>query len=155
RLLDLPPAPEKNKKDASGIVGQPIGRAALLNELAGDMIAYTPEELLTIADREFAWCEAEMKRASHDLGFGNDWLKAVEKFKTLHVEPGRQPEMIRNLAWEAIAYFQKDDLVSVPAIAQETWRMEMMTPERQLLTPFFTGGEVISVSFPTNTMPYE
>jgi uncharacterized protein (DUF885 family) len=32
--------------------------------------------------------------------------------------------------------------------------MNMMTPERQLVNPFFTGGEVISVSFPTNSMPH-
>ena len=33
--------------------------------------------------------------------------------------------------------------------------MEMMSPERQLVTPFFTGGETISVSFPTSAMPHE
>jgi uncharacterized protein (DUF885 family) len=33
--------------------------------------------------------------------------------------------------------------------------MEMMTPERQLVAPFFLGGEVIQVSFPTNTMSHE
>jgi uncharacterized protein (DUF885 family) len=33
--------------------------------------------------------------------------------------------------------------------------MEMMSPQRQLLNPFFTGGEVISVSFPTHTMSHE
>ena len=31
----------------------------------------------------------------------------------------------------------------------------MMSPEQQLVNPFFTGGEIISVSFPTNTMPHE
>jgi len=31
----------------------------------------------------------------------------------------------------------------------------MMTPERQLVNPFFTGGETISVSYPTNTMSHE
>jgi uncharacterized protein (DUF885 family) len=31
----------------------------------------------------------------------------------------------------------------------------MMSPERQLVNPFFTGGEVISVSFPTSTMAHE
>lgn len=33
--------------------------------------------------------------------------------------------------------------------------MEMMSPERQLVNPFFTGGEVISVSFPTQGMKHE
>lgn len=30
--------------------------------------------------------------------------------------------------------------------------MIMMTPDRQLVNPFFTGGEVLSISYPTNTM---
>ena len=33
--------------------------------------------------------------------------------------------------------------------------MQMMSPERQLVNPFFTGGETISVSYPTNTMSHE
>jgi uncharacterized protein (DUF885 family) len=142
-------------KDPSGIVGHPIGRAALLVELAAEMIPYTPEELLAVADKEFAWCEAEMKKAAREMGCGDDWLKAVEKVKTRHVPPGKQPELIRDLAWEANAYLLKHDLVTVPPLAQETWRMEMMSPERQLINPFFTGGEVISVSFPTSSMSYE
>jgi len=89
------------------------------------------------------------------MGYGDDWRKAVEKVKTLHVEPGRQPELIRDLAREAIDYVRRHDLVTVPPLAAETWRMEMMSPRRQLVNPFFTGGEVISVSYPTNTMTHE
>jgi hypothetical protein len=33
--------------------------------------------------------------------------------------------------------------------------MEMMSPQRQLVNPFFTGGETITVSFPTDTMSHE
>jgi hypothetical protein len=156
RRLDLQdrPRPEP-RKDDSGIAGRPIGREALLSELAGEMIPYTPEELLAVADQEFAWCEAEMKKASRAMGFGDDWPRAVEKVKTMHVEPGRQPEMIRDLAREAIDYVQKHGLVTVPPLARDTWRMEMMSPQRQLINPFFTGGEVISVSFPTNTMSHD
>ena len=33
--------------------------------------------------------------------------------------------------------------------------MEMMSVERQRVNPFFTGGDVISVSFPTDTMAHE
>jgi uncharacterized protein (DUF885 family) len=33
--------------------------------------------------------------------------------------------------------------------------MEMMPPERQKLNPFFLGGEVIQVSYPTPTMTHE
>ncbi len=137
------------------IEGRPIGRQAMLDELAFEMIPYSPEELIGIAEKEFTWCDAEMLKASHELGFGDDWKRAVEKAKTMHVEPGHQPEVIRDLAWEAIDYVRKYDLVTVPEIASETWRMQMMTPQRQLVSPFFTGGEVISVSFPTNSMAYD
>jgi uncharacterized protein (DUF885 family) len=137
------------------IVGQPAGRALLLEQLKAEMIAYTPEELIDIANKEFAWCDKEMLRASRDLGFGDDWKKALEHVKNLHVEPGKQPQMIRDLAQEAIDFVEKRDLVTVPALAKETWRMDMMTPEAQMRNPFFLGGERIQVSFPTAGMPHE
>jgi uncharacterized protein (DUF885 family) len=141
--------------DASDIIGDPIGREALLVELRSEMIPYTPEELIAIAEKEMAWCENEMRKASRDLGYGDDWHKALEHVKNLYVEPGKQPEMIRDLALEAIKFVEDNNLVTVPELAKETWRMEMMTPERQLVSPFFLGGEVIQVSFPTNTMAHE
>ena len=110
-----------------------------MDDLAFEMIPYTPEELIAIANTEFAWCEKEMKRASNEMGFGDDWHKALEKVKTMYVEPGKQPELIRKL----------------PSVAHETWRMEMMSPERQLVNPFFTGGETISVSYPVAAMTFE
>ena len=141
--------------DTTEIVGDPIGREALMSELAYEMIPYTPEELVAIANKEYAWCEAEMKRASRELGYGDDWLKAVEYVKTLYVQPGKQPDLIRELALEAIKFVDDHDLVTVPQLARDTWRMEMMSPERQLVSPFFLGGETIQVSYPTNTMGHE
>jgi hypothetical protein len=139
----------------SEIVGNPIGREALLSELQYEMIAYSPEELIELARKELAWCEDQMKRAAREMGKGDDWKAALEHVKTLHVEPGKQPQLIRDLALEAIEYMDKNNLVTIPQLARESWRMNMMTPERQLVNPFFTGGEVISVSFPTNSMPHE
>jgi uncharacterized protein (DUF885 family) len=141
--------------DTSDIVGDPIGREALMSELQSEMIPYTPEELIAIANKEMAWCETEMKKASRELGYGDDWKKALEHVKNLYVEPGKQPEMIRDLALEAIKFVDDHDLITVPQLARDTWRMEMMTPERQLVSPFFLGGEVIQVSFPTSTMSHE
>ena len=137
------------------IVGNPIGRDGLMSELAYEMIPYTPEQLISIANREFAWCEAEMKKASREMGLGDDWRAALEKVKNMYVEPGKQPQMIRDLALEAEKFLDDNDLVTVPPLARETWRMDMMTPERQLVNPFFTGGEVITVSYPVNSMTYE
>lgn len=133
----------------------PIGADGLAAELAAEMIPYTPDELVAIAEKQFAWCEAEMKKASREMGFGDEWKKALEKVKDLHVAPGEQPEMIKELALEAIDFVEKRDLVTVPELAKETWRMTMMPAERQRTSPFFLGGEVIMVSFPTNTMTHE
>jgi hypothetical protein len=141
--------------DPSDIVGNPVGREALLNDLAFEMIPYTPEELIVIANDEFARCDAEMKKASREMGFGDDWKKALEKVKNMYEEPGKQPDMIKKLALEAIDYVKGHDLITVPPIAEETWRMQMMTPQRQLVNPFFTGGDTISVSYPTDAMSYE
>jgi uncharacterized protein (DUF885 family) len=148
-------SPNARPGDTSDIVGDPIGRDALLSELRSEMIPYTPEEIIAIGEKEMAWCENEMKKASRDLGYGDDWHKALEHVKNLYVDPGKQPEMIRELALEAIKFVEDNNLVTVPELAKESWRMEMMTPERQLVSPFFLGGEVIQVSFPTNTMAHE
>jgi len=141
--------------DKTTIIGDPVGRDALLNELADDMIPYTPEELIAIAQTEYDWCMKEMLKASHAMGYGDDWRAAVEKVKQMHVPPGEQPDLIRKLVVEGSDFAKKNDLVTVPPLADETWRMIMMTPERQLVNPFFTGGDEISVSYPTDTMTYD
>jgi uncharacterized protein (DUF885 family) len=143
------------KEDRDTIVGDPIGKDALLAELAAELVPYTPEELIEIANAEFAWCDAEMLRASRELGYGDDWKRALEHVKNKYVPPGKQPDLILAQAIEAAEYVEKHDLVTVPALARDTWRMQMMTPERQRINPFFTGGEVISVSYPTGGMSHE
>ena len=143
------------KDDKDTILGDPIGRTALMAELRSEMINYNPEELIDIANKEFAWCEKEMLRASRDLGFGDDWRKALEHVKTLHVPPGQQPALIMQQATEAAEFMTSHDLLTIPPLAMDTWRVQMMTPEAQRLNPFFLGGESIIISFPTDTMSQE
>lgn len=149
------PAVAARPGDTSDIIGDPIGHDALMAELAYEMIPYTPEELIAIARKELAWCENEMKKASRELGYGDDWHKALEHVKNLHVEPGRQPDLIRDLALEATKYVEENDLLTVPPLAKEDWRIEMMSAERQLVSPFFLGGDNIIVSYPTASMSHE
>jgi hypothetical protein len=137
------------------IVGDPIGREGLLEDLRGEMIAYTPEQLIEIGNREYAWAEAEMKKASREMGFGDDWLKALEKVKSTYVPRGEQPQLVRNLALEAIAFVTSRDLVTIPPLALDQWRMNMMPVANMRVNPYFTGGESIQVSYPTNTMSDE
>jgi uncharacterized protein (DUF885 family) len=148
-------AAESPQPTSDEIVGDPIGRDGLMEDLAGEMIVYTPEQLIEIGNREYAWCENEMKKASREMGFGDDWMTALDKVKNAYVPRGGQPELIRNLALEAEAYLKKHDLVTIPPLAADSWRMQMMTPERQRVNPFFTGGETISVSYPTDSMTPE
>lgn len=140
------------KTDNSGIVGNPIGREELLRQLKFEMINYSPEELVDIANKEFAWCDAEMLKASQEMGFGSDWKAALEKVKNSYVPVGQQPEMIMDLYHQSIDFIKKNDLVTIPPIAEETWRMVMMSPKQQLVSPFFLGGEQLMISYPTNTM---
>jgi uncharacterized protein (DUF885 family) len=141
--------------DKTTIIGDPVGRDALIAELQDNMIPYTPEELIAIAQTEMDWCMKEMLKASREMGYGDDWHKAVEHVKQMHVSPGEQPELIRKLVVQGSDFVKQNDMVTVPALADETWRMIMMTPQRQLVNPFFTGGNQISVSYPTDTMTYE
>ena len=149
------PVEGDQQQDGGEIVGTPIGRDALLAELEHEMISYSPEELIDLAERELAWCEEQMRIAARDLGFEDDWRAALEHVKRLHVPPGDQPRLIRDLALEAIAYLDEHDLVTIPPLARDSWRMEMMSPERQLVNPFFLGGEAIIVSYPTDSMSHD
>jgi uncharacterized protein (DUF885 family) len=141
--------------DQETIIGLPIGSDGLQLELEHEWIAHDPAELIELADREMKWCDEQMLAASRDLGFGDDWRKAMEHVKSKHVEPGEQPEMIRNLAWEAIRFLEANDLVTVPPLAAQGWRMTMMSPERQRVNPYFLGGDTIIVSYPTDSMTHE
>lgn len=141
--------------DEETIVGDPIGRDALVLDLAKAWIPYTPEELIEIADQEFAWCRAEMLAASRAMGCGDDWKQALERVKEDHVAPGEQPALIQALAREAWTWVEEHDLVTVPPLAKEVWRMNMLSPEAQRTSPFFLGGESIRVAYPTDSMTDE
>ncbi|KAK5118451.1 hypothetical protein LTR62_002965 [Meristemomyces frigidus] len=143
------------KDELDTIVGQPCGRESMLADLKTEVIAYTPEEIIEIGEKEYAWCEREMMKASKDLGYGADWKQALEHVKNMYVDPSQQPYMIHELAEEAVEYITKRDMVTVPEICNQTWRTFMMTPEQQKINPFFLGGPYIQVSYPTSAMSHE
>lgn len=140
------------KDDGSGIIGQPIGRDALIENLKLEFIPYTPKDLIAAAEKQFEWCKAEMIKASEEMGFGTDWKKALEHVKNTYVPPGEQPEAITKLYDHSVKFIEERDLITIPEMAKENWGMIMMTPERQKVNPFFTGGRDISISYPTEGM---
>ncbi len=145
------PASDEGTSDGP-IIGDPIGADGLKADLAHEMIPYNADELIAIAEREYAFSLSEVKKAAREMGFGDDWKKAMEKVKDTYVEPGKQPELIRTLARQAEQYFAQHDWVTIPELATEDWRMEMLSPERQKTSPFFLGGDLILVSYPTIDM---
>lgn len=143
-------------RDDDPLIGDPIGREKLLADLAAEWIPYTPEELIAIADREFAWCEAEMLKASQEMGHGDDWRAALEAVKQDHVPPGEQDELVAFLAKEAIDFVTERDMVTIPPLAAELWRVEMIPPGNQRTYPFaFYGGNHVGVAYPTDEMSHE
>lgn len=136
-------------------IGDPLGREALLLDLEREMIAYTPEELLAAAEAALAWGEARLREASMALGFGEDWLAALEFVKARAPEPGQQIHRVTEMAREAEAFLEERDLITIPPLAKEIWRMEMLSPARQRIAPFFLGGEVVQVAFPTDDMSHQ
>ena len=96
------------------IVGLPIGREAILADLRLEMIAYSPEELMAIAQKELEWGESEMKKAARELGFGDDWKAAMEKVKQTAVPPGEQINLLRDLQFDGLDFLKKHDLITVP-----------------------------------------
>jgi uncharacterized protein (DUF885 family) len=137
------------------VVGDPIGESGLRAHLQREMIPYTADELIRIAEAEFRWMEEARAAAARELGFGDDWRAAMEHVKNLAVDPGLKPAVVRELERQSIDFIEARDWISIPPLAGEVWRMEMMTPERQLVAPFFLGGEVIQISYPTDAMEHD
>ena len=140
------------KDDGSGIIGKPIGKEAVVKSLAFEYIPYSPQDLIASAQSQFDWCKKEMIKASNEMGFGNDWKAALEKVKQTYVPAGEQPQAIDDLYNQSVKFIEERDLLTIPELTKETWQMIMMTPERQKINPFFTGGWEISISYPTEDM---
>ena len=143
-------APMGSNEELSGV--GPAGNDALLDALQAAMIPYTPAELIALANKEFAWCDKEMLRASGEMGFGNDWKKALDAVKNKYVEPGQMIYLVRDLAHEAVEFVEKHELVTLPPFLKEDYWAEALTPQAQLVSPFFLGGAVIQVASPASSM---
>lgn len=139
-------------QDNSGIVGKPVGKEELAKRLNYNFIPYSPEKLIEIAQKELEWSQKEILQASEEMGFGDDWKAASEKVKETYVDAGEQPQLIMRLFDESMKFIKGHDLLTIPPLAEEVWGITMMSPERQLVAPFFLGGTSILVSYPTNTM---
>ena len=55
RYLETRKTSDPSPSDASDIVGDPIGRAGIIRSLEEEFISYSPEDLMVLANKEFAW----------------------------------------------------------------------------------------------------
>ncbi|MBX3377272.1 MAG: DUF885 family protein [Phycisphaeraceae bacterium] len=142
-------------EDDDPLIGDPIGAEALAADLAYEMIPYSPQQLIAIGEREFAWCEAEMTKAAKDMGF-DDWKQALAKVKADHVPPGEQDQLVAEQARFAIQFLKDRDLITIPPLCEETWRLTMISPQRQRTLPFAAyGGQNMMVAYPTDSMKHD
>jgi hypothetical protein len=137
------------------IVGDPALAEGLRADLAVEMISYTPQELIAIGQQEFAWTEQRLREVSRRMGHGDDWKAALEYTKNLAPPPGEAPWTIFDIARYSEQFIADQHSITLAPLAREIWRLAMQTPERQLVNPFFSGGEVTHLSYPTDSMTFE
>jgi uncharacterized protein (DUF885 family) len=136
------------------ILGDPVLAAGLSADLAVEMIPYSPKELIEIGEQEFEWIEQQLRVVARRMGHGDDWKAALEQTKNLAPPPGEAPAAIYEIARYSEDFIAKQHNITLAPLAREVWRLAMQSPERQLINPFFTGGEVTRLSYPTDSMSY-
>ena len=142
-------------KDEDPLLGDPIGSEQLAEAIGAEMLPYSAEELIALGEREFAWCEARMKEAAQEMGLGEDWKAALAKVKGAFVPPGKQDELIPEMARQSIEFLQQRDLVTLPPLCLETWRLTMISPEGQKTIPYAAyGGQNMMVAYANEEMKH-
>jgi uncharacterized protein (DUF885 family) len=124
-------------------------------DLDFEMIPYSPDELIAIGMKEFDETERQFRLVANEMGFGDDWKAALEHTKNLAPPPGEAPWAIFEIAKYSESFIAALGVITLPPLAREVWRLAMQTPERQLINPFFTGGEVTRVSYPVDSMTHD
>lgn len=139
--------------DDDPLVGDPEGRERLMEALGREMIAYSPEELIAIGERQLAWCQDELRKAAQEMGLGDDIHAAIERVKESYVPPGEQAVLVTRLAEDAIRLMQDRDWVTVPPLCAELWRTTMISTRDQRIWPFAAyNNNAVMVGYATDEM---
>jgi uncharacterized protein (DUF885 family) len=143
-------------KDEDPLIGDPIGTEALREAIAAEMLPYTAEELIEIGEREFAWCEKEMKKAAAEMSLGEDWKAALVKVKSDFVPPGKQDDFVTEQGRIATKFVKERDLVTVSPMCEELWRLSMVSPDGQKTLPYAAyGGQSMMVAYAKEEMKHD
>jgi hypothetical protein len=88
------------------------------------------------------------------MGLGDDWHAALAKVKDDYVPAGAQDAFIAEQAADAIAFVTQHDLVTVPPLCREIWRLAMTSTEVQRRMPYVAyDGQRILVAYARDDMP--
>lgn len=143
-------------KDEDPLLGKVIGAEALQRQLGHEFIPYTPQELIALAEREFSWCEGQMKLAAQEMKLGDDWKKALARVKTRFVKPGEQEAVVREEGRLAINFVKSRQLVTVPPDCEEWWGTRMLSVGEQKQIPYAAyGGHDMLVAYANEAMKHE
>ncbi len=143
-------------KDDDPLLGEPLGADGLKRDLAVEFLPYNAQELLAIGEKEFAWCEARLLEAAKAMNFGDDWRAALAQVKANFVPPGQQGDFIVEQANLSTDFVKNLDLVTVPPLCEETWRISMTTTDTQRQMPYVAyNGMHILVGYARNDMSNE
>jgi hypothetical protein len=138
------------------LLGKAIGPSMLQRHLDHEMIPYTPEELIAMAEREFAWCEEQMREASREMKLGEDWKEAMEQVKLAHVPPGEQETFVKSEARRAIDFLKERKLVTIPPNCELWWGTRMLSLSAQRNMPYaaYSGHDVL-IAYANDAMSHE
>lgn len=141
--------------DEDALLGAVVGEERTNELIKEQFIGYSARELIAIGEREFAWCEEEMKKAAAALGF-DDWKKGLEHVKDQFVPPGEQAGLIAQYAQEALTFVRKNKLIAVPKVCEEAWFIRMVDEKAQKMFPYaMYGGQAVQVAFATGNMEHD
>jgi len=95
-----------------------------------------------------------MREAAQEMGL--EWKAALAKVKSQFVPPGQQDDFVAEMARDAIQFVKSRDLLTIPALCEETWRVTMISPEGQKTLPFAAyGGQNVMVAYAKEEMKHD
>ncbi|MBL8840634.1 MAG: DUF885 family protein [Planctomycetes bacterium] len=157
-------------KDEPGVHPLAIGRERYAAELAFEQIALSPEEMLAFGEAQLAALQAEMSAETakwlaapgfewpHDLqdSAARDWRLGLELAKRDTVPVGAQRLFVQQVAEEAIAFCEAQQLVPIDPLARECWRLELSDVAIQKTLAYgFYGENFMGVGAPLPAMDHQ
>jgi len=138
------------------LIGDPVGPEALARQISAELLPFTAEEMITLGENEFAWCETELQKVAAEMGLTGDVPAALARMKARHVPPGGQAQVVAEEAAHAINFLKERSLLTIPPLCEQTWRLEMLSPEAQRTLPYAVySAPSMMVAYAHDSMRHE